>query len=244
MAKRESKSSGRPMSKHQGSKRQESVDLRIIGGKFRGSKLRYESFVQKGDRVTRPMKDRVREAIFNLIGLEAKGRHAIDLFAGTGALGLEALSRGATSATLIEKHVPTARVVEENIAALQVEDRTTLLMTSAFLWGKRDLPNAEFGVRSAELGKGEDSAFRTPHSTLPWLVFCSPPYAFYVDRQDDMLALINAVLEHAPAESILVVEADERFDFGLLPGGVIQKKHDRGWDVRIYPPAVVGIWRM
>ncbi|NOY30763.1 MAG: 16S rRNA (guanine(966)-N(2))-methyltransferase RsmD [Planctomycetes bacterium] len=200
------------------------MDLRVIGGHFRGRKLRYH-----GDPTTRPMKDRVREAIFNLIGPEVKGCHAIDLFAGTGALGLESLSRGAVSATFIEKHIPTARVVEENIQTLEVDDRTELLMTSAFLWGKRDLPNAEFG--------------------FPWLVFCSPPYVFYVDRQQEMLELIEAILARMPVGSMMAVEADPRFDFELLPGSVIQKK-DRapkkereGWDVRTYHPAVVGLRR-
>jgi len=227
---------GKP--KHKSAAAHESVDLRIIGGTFRGRKLRYH-----GDPTTRPMKHRVREAIFNLISTESKGHHAIDLFAGTGALGLEALSRGAISATFIEKHVPTARVVEENIAALNVESICTLHTTSAFLWGKRDLPNADCGMRNAELREDKDSAIRNPNSALPWLVFCSPPYAFYVDRQNDMLELINAVLQRAPAESIFIVEADERFDFGLLPGHVAQEKHDRGWDVRTYSPAVVGVWR-
>ena len=95
----------------------ETTELRIIGGSFRGRKLRYEPFRAGDNRVTRPMKHRVREAIFNLVGTAAEGRHAIDLFAGTGALGLEALSRGAAHATFIEKHVPTARVIEENIKA-------------------------------------------------------------------------------------------------------------------------------
>ncbi len=196
----------------------EATELRIIGGQFRGSKLAYH-----GDPVTRPMKERVRESLFNLISTECQGKHAIDLFAGTGALGLEALSRGAQSATFIEKHVPTAHVVEQNLAALGVEDRSQLLTTSAFLWSKRDLPNARFG--------------------LPLLVFCSPPYAFYLERQDEMLALIAAMLEHCPAESVVLVEADGRFDFALLPGGVRQEKRGPGWDVRAYPPAVVGVWR-
>ncbi len=217
---------------------QESTELRIIGGHFRGSKLRYH-----GDIVTRPMKERVREAIFNLVSVETKGKHAIDLFAGTGALGLEAISRGAVSATFIEKHIPTARVVEENIAALGVKDRTELLMTSAFLWGKRDLPSAEFGVRKAELSEDQDSAIRNPQSAIPWLVFCSPPYAFFVDRQDDMLSLITDMLKHAPPKSIFLVEADERFDFDLLPGGARKEKRGPGWDVRTYYPAVVGVWR-
>jgi len=188
------------------------------------------------------MKDRVREAIFNLIGPEVKGCHAIDLFAGTGALGLEALSRGAASATFIEKHVPTARVVEENIQTLEVQDRTELLMTSAFLWGKRDLPKGE-----GERGKGEEancSPFRFPLSALtPWLVFCSPPYAFYVDREQEVLELIEAILAYVPVGSIVVVESDPRFDFELLPGPVAQKKERVGWDVRTYSPAVVGVLR-
>ena len=218
------------------------ADLRIIGGHFRGRKLRYELFDQGGDPTTRPMKDRVREAIFNLIGPEVKGCHAIDLFAGTGALGLEALSRGAASATFIEKHVPTARVVEENIQTLEVQDRTELLMTSAFLWGKRDLPKGE-----GERGKGEEancSPFRFPLSALtPWLVFCSPPYAFYVDREQEVLELIEAILAYVPVGSIVVVESDPRFDFELLPGPVAQKKERVGWDVRTYSPAVVGVLR-
>ena len=68
--------------------------VRIIGGLHGGRILRCS-----GDPRTRPMKDRVREAVFNLIGTEVKGTHVVDLFAGTGALGLEASCRGALSAT-------------------------------------------------------------------------------------------------------------------------------------------------
>ena len=214
-----------PKRKSKNEPARETTELRIIGGHFRASKLRYALLESGGDPVTRPMKERVREALFNLVSVETKGKHAIDLFAGTGALGLEAISRGAVSATFIEKHIPTARVVEENIATLGVEDRSELLMTSAFLWGKRDLPNAE---SSAE---------------KPWLVFCSPPYAFYVDRQDDMLSLITDLLKYAPPGSIFLIEADERFDFDLLPGGARKEKRGPGWDVRTYYPAVVGVWR-
>src|SRR5437868_14777408 len=83
------------------------VGLRIIGGSRRGRKLQYS-----GDVRTRPMKDRVREAVFNLLGPQIAGSHAIDLFAGTGALGLEAISRGASKATFIERHLPTAKLIE------------------------------------------------------------------------------------------------------------------------------------
>jgi hypothetical protein len=58
-----------------------------------------------------------------------------------------------------------------------------------------------------------------------------------------MLALLGAVIDHAPADSLIVVEADQRFDFSQLPGSVRASRRDPGWDVREYPPAVVGVWR-
>lgn len=196
------------------------VDLRIVGGQYRGSKLAYH-----GDPVTRPMKHRVRESIFNLVGTEAEGRHAIDLFAGTGALGLEALSRGASQATFIERHIPTAKVVRENIERLGVGGQSHLLEASAFVWSKRDLE--PFAA----------------NSDLPWLVFVSPPYAFFVDRQQEMLDLVTRIEQFAPTDSTIVVESDERFDAALLPGEVKQDRRGTGWDVRRYAPAVVAVWR-
>lgn len=195
------------------------TEVRIIGGKFRGRRLRYH-----GDPVVRPMKHRTREAIFNLVSTECGGRHAIDLFAGTGALGLEALSRGAASATFIEKHVPTARIVEENIRTLGVADQSQLLVMSAFLWSKRDLP----------------SAVASPPSEGGWLVFCSPPYAFYTERKAEMIELIGRIQEYASPGSILIVEVNEEFDFGTLLASLPSNEQ---WDVRAYAPAIVGVWR-
>jgi len=206
------------------------IELKIIGGKHRGRKLTYEPFRRGEDPVTRPMKHRVRESIFNLVGVGAEGRHAIDLFAGTGALGLESLSRGSIHATFIERHVPTAHVVESNIKGLGVEEQSTLLVTSAFLWGKRDLPT---------FAKEQAAASSPP---APWLVFCSPPYDFFVERQEETLGLLAAIMEHCPPDSIVVAESDERFDATLLPTG---EKYQgvKEWDVRTYAPAVVGIWQ-
>lgn len=210
----------------------ETVDLRIIGGKYRGTKLTSEPLLHTsgaaaGERVTRPMKHRVRESIFNLIGADAEGKHAMDVFAGTGALGLEALSRAAASCLFIERHVPTAEIVKQNIKAVGVEDVCELMTASAFVWAQRDLPKTDSSK---------------PQS--PWLAFISPPYSFFVERQDEMLMLIEAILKHAPPESMLVVEADQRFDFSLLPGRVKEHRSESGWDVREYPPAVVGVLRI
>ncbi len=184
------------------------VGLRIIGGRFRGRKLRYG-----GDIRVRPMKDRVREALFNLVGTAVHGKHAVDLFAGTGALGLEALSRGALRATFIEQHHPTARVLRENIATLGVGSDVEVITANTFL----------------------RTRWQHTLGPTPWLVFCSPPYAFYLQRTEEMLGLIRWLVEAAPAQSALVVESDEQFDPALLP--------DPGaWDVRRYPPAVVAIY--
>src|SRR5690606_27729358 len=104
------------------------------------------------------------------------------------------------------------------------QDRTTLLVTSAFLWAKRDLADAG------------------PPRDRPWLVFCSPPYAFYHERGADMLDLVHAIQSAAPPGSILIVEADEAFDFTRLTEGDASPKQAR-WDIRPYPPAIVGVWR-
>jgi 16S rRNA (guanine966-N2)-methyltransferase len=190
----------------------ETVGLRIVGGQLRGSKLAYS-----GDLRTRPMKDRLREAVFNLVGPAVVGTHAIDLFAGTGALGLEAISRGAAGATLIERHLPTSELITQNADALGIAEQAEVLFADAFTWDRIHLPK-----RQAAL------------SERPWLVFCSPPYDFYVERQADMLALIERLISAAPTDSRFIVEADERFDFGQLPRAA-------EWDVRTYPPAVVGL---
>ncbi|MEX0675531.1 MAG: RsmD family RNA methyltransferase [Pirellulales bacterium] len=183
--------------------------LRIIGGELGGRKLLYIGHLR-----TRPMKDRVREAVFNLLGSDVTGKHAVDLFAGTGALGLEAISRGAVRATFVEQHFPTARILRQNAALLSVADRCKVDSANVFSWVEHE------PIDGAE----------------PWLVFCSPPYAYFVERQADVLALLGKLVERAPAQSVFVVESDARFDTGLLPA----LPH---WDVRQYLPAVVAIGR-
>jgi 16S rRNA (guanine966-N2)-methyltransferase len=181
--------------------------LRIIGGSLRGRRIEYS-----GDPRTRPMKDRVREAIFNLLGPGITGKHAIDLFAGTGALGFEAISRGAARATLIDRHFPTADLIRKNAASLGIAGRCEVVAADTFFWATQ----------------------RMPSFMGPVAAFVSPPYGFYVERLEEMLSLIQAVLARAEAGGVLVVEADERFDFGRLP-------HAERWDIRAYSPAVVGI---
>jgi 16S rRNA (guanine966-N2)-methyltransferase len=201
--------------KPQAADRREAPGLRIIGGKFRGRKLRYD-----GDPRTRPMKDRVREAIFNLLGPSVRGSWAIDLFAGTGALGLEAISRGAARATFIERHFPTAAVIRENIATLEVTDECEVIPSNTLVWirqrATRELLGSEIGQSRA------------------WSVFCSPPYAMYTEQPHELVALLGNLIALSPAASHFVVEADERFDLERLPD-------PDEWDVRRYDPAIVAV---
>ncbi|MDR0326719.1 MAG: RsmD family RNA methyltransferase [Planctomycetaceae bacterium] len=205
----ESKSKRRNVGSEPGMK--EPLGLRIIGGKFRGRKLQYV-----GDNRVRPMKDRVREAVFNLIGPAIKGMYVIDLFGGTGAIAIEAVSRGAASATIIEIHLPTASLLKQNLEMLDLLPICQLHKTDAFFWVKNETEH--------------------PSKDTPWIVFCSPPYDFYVSRQADMLAMLNRLVDLAPAGSMFVIESDDRFDLTLLP------RMPESNRIRSYPPAVIAIF--
>jgi len=85
--------------------------VRIIGGRFRGRRL---AVVRGG---MRPTADRVREAIFNILGPGLEGVRVLDLFAGTGALGIEALSRGARQAVFVENNSTSLQVLQKNLAS-------------------------------------------------------------------------------------------------------------------------------
>jgi 16S rRNA (guanine966-N2)-methyltransferase len=91
--------------------------LRIIGGTWRGRKLRFPASAG-----IRPTPDRVRETLFNWLGAAVRGAHCLDLFAGSGALGLEALSRGAAQVTFIERDATAARELAELLTAWQAAD--------------------------------------------------------------------------------------------------------------------------
>jgi 16S rRNA (guanine966-N2)-methyltransferase len=128
--------------------------MRIIGGQWRGLHL---AEVGAGDPKAhlRPTSDRVREAIFNLLingrhGDLVTGRVVLDLFAGTGALGLEAVSRGAISATLVENGRTAQSLIGQNIAKMRVQGQVSLV--------QRD-------------------ATKLPTATAPFtLIFLDPPY--------------------------------------------------------------------
>src|SRR5213078_2273851 len=105
--------------------------MRIVAGAARGVRLDAPA----GDG-TRPTSDRVREAVFNTLfslgGVE--GKTVVDLFAGTGALGIEALSRGAEHATFVERDRAALECIEANLARAKLSDRATVRLADAARW--------------------------------------------------------------------------------------------------------------
>ena len=105
--------------------------MRIIGGHYRGAILTAPTGEQ-----TRPTLDRVRENLFNILGnapyvQRIMGGHVMDIFAGSGALGLEAYSRGATHITFVENHPNALLALRQNINKVKAENNTTILKTNA-----------------------------------------------------------------------------------------------------------------
>ncbi len=100
--------------------------MRVIAGSAKGRQLA----CLKGEH-TRPTTDRVKENLFNILSPYVAGAQVLDLFAGTGALGIEALSRGAAHCLFVEKDAAAARIVQKNLAAARVEERSTLRRTDA-----------------------------------------------------------------------------------------------------------------
>ncbi len=114
--------------------------LRIIGGQWRGHKLHFADV--EG---LRPTGDRIRETLFNWLAPVISGAHCLDLFAGSGALGLEALSRGATHAILVEKDPVAAALLKQNSASLKT-DRAQVIQADASQWLNTFTPERPFDV--------------------------------------------------------------------------------------------------
>lgn len=105
------------------------MNVRIISGEFGGRKIE----APDGDR-THPMSERVRNALFNSLGEVVSGATILDAFAGTGSVGIEALSRGARQATFVERDRIAQKILAKNLTALGLESRTKLIRTSVFNW--------------------------------------------------------------------------------------------------------------
>lgn len=153
--------------------------MRVVAGSARGRRLRAPA----GD-ATRPTTDRVREALFNALGSlgAVDGAVAVDLYAGSGALGIEALSRGAAAAVFVESDRRAGDVIEENLDQLGFADRATLV--------RRPVEEA-----IASLPRPVD------------LVLADPPYAF-----DGWAGLLVALEDVVDPDGLVVLESDRRVE--------------------------------
>jgi 16S rRNA (guanine966-N2)-methyltransferase len=154
--------------------------MRVIAGELGGRRLRAPS-----GRVTRPTSDKVREALFSML-VEVTGADVLDLFAGAGGLGIEALSRGAASAVFVERDAAAVRALKTNLAALGIEP-------------------ADARVRQVEALAALRSA-RARKETYD-LVFIDPPYTRARDWGPELSAVLPSLLR--PAARV-VVESDRR----------------------------------
>jgi 16S rRNA (guanine966-N2)-methyltransferase len=160
------------------------VRVRIVGGNLGGRVLRAPPGA-----ATRPTSEKVREAVFGILGSQLSGlsagsvagAHVLDLFAGTGALGIEALSRGAAHVTFVDSARAAVTAIRNNLRALGVADRATVVAGDAVVSAARHAPPA------------------------PWrLVFVDPPY------RSDLAARAVAALppDHLAADAVIVIEHD------------------------------------
>ena len=132
MARRPSQLTERQQGKGSGRRPGQSNQIRIIGGVHRGRKLRFPDLVG-----LRPTSDRVRETLFNWLQPVLAGAACLDLFAGSGALGLEAGSRGAGSVVMVERAEAAVRQLRENVALLGLE-QVGVIQANALSWLERD----------------------------------------------------------------------------------------------------------
>ena len=156
--------------------------MRITAGRFKNRRL----FAPKG-KTTRPTTEKLRQSVFNSLQERMKDSSFLDIFAGSGAMGLEALSRGATFATFIEKNPMANRFLRKNIRLLEAEKETRLLATDA----KKAL------ITLANEGAVFD------------IIYADPPY----DRQEVCLFLLKmfdtlTVLAH---QGVLILETKNLF---------------------------------
>ncbi|HEY7076976.1 MAG TPA: 16S rRNA (guanine(966)-N(2))-methyltransferase RsmD [Solirubrobacteraceae bacterium] len=157
--------------------------MRIVAGRFGGRRLRAPA-----GRATRPTSDRVREALFSILGERVVDAAVLDLFAGSGALGLEALSRGAATATFVDSAPAAIRAVSDNLAALEA--------------------GAE--VRRADALRFLDEAARAGRHYD--LVFLDPPYRLAERLGRPLSDTLPAVLA---ASAVVVAESDRRAPLAL-----------------------------
>ena len=169
--------------------------MRVIAGKFRSRQLKS----LKG-MALRPTSDRLRETLFNVLGGRVSGSFFVDAFAGTGAVGIEALSRGARQVAFIEKHAPAAALIKKNLESLEAREGVQVLAVDA-VHGLDVLGKAQRG-----------------NDTGPDIVFLDPPYGNVDDYERVLRCLGFEGLLHEG--SLVIAEHRRNFDLPEAVGSL------------------------
>ncbi len=183
------------------------VQLRIVAGQLRGRKV--TSTVHPG---MRPTPDMVREALFSILGNAVPGRPFFDGFAGTGVIGLEALSRGASRAVFVERDFRLAQEIEQHLRTFGQAGRGEVVRADVYRW-------AEHWVAPRE----------------PVNVFLSPPFADFERRLEDFLTLVATLRRKLEVDSVLILQSEKHVLRGTLADS-------EGWDIRHYGRNDLLIW--
>jgi 16S rRNA (guanine966-N2)-methyltransferase len=185
----------------------EKTHIRIVAGSLRGRKLNVT--VHPG---MRPTPQRVRESFFSILGNAIPERPFVDVFAGTGVVGLEALSRGASMTTFVERDHRLGNDIENHLRDFGVQRAAQLLRTDVYRWAERWRPPAG-----------------------PANVFVSPPFPDLEQRPADFHRLIATLQTKLPTESVLTIQAEDVFDHAALPDA-------GRWEARKYGRNVLLFW--
>jgi len=174
--------------------------VRIVAGTLGGRRL-----AAPPGRATRPTSDKVREAIFAVLGPPPADSHVLDLFAGSGAMAIEALSRGCQAATLLDTAKGALATIRANVRALGVAERTTVLACDALAF------------------------LRASHRGPPWTwVFLDPPYSSHLGTE--ALARLGAEAVQLTHDAVVIVEHDRRHDPPITAGNLVRTDQRRYGD--------------
>jgi 16S rRNA G966 N2-methylase RsmD len=162
------------------------MSLRIIGGEYGGRTLKTVRGLG-----TRPLLGQVREAVFNILGDRIEGAFVWDLFAGTGASGMESLSRGADRVLFVEKNGKAIDILRNNLRSLgdDAEDRAVVIRADA--WDPPLMHRPLFGAARED----EDADAPTDIEVAPDVIFLDPPYAMVAEDPVKSMARARRLLD-------------------------------------------------
>jgi 16S rRNA (guanine966-N2)-methyltransferase len=183
------------------------TQLRIVSGSLRGRKL-----ICKVDPGLRPTPDMVRQALFNILGNAVPGRRFLDLFAGTGAIGLEALSRGSSPVEFVERDLRVAGEIVRNLHTFGVADQARVHRADVYRWADHWQPPAE-----------------------PVNIFLGPPFPDLAHHPEAIWRVLAELQQRAAPGSVVVLQSERSFDASTMPDA-------EKWEHRQYGRNRLSIW--